>query len=64
MPADMLLQVLPLTHSLSSVRNTLNLGTKRLNSWCQLLSVEAGEMIKNGPQMLSLCVETEKRIQH
>lgn len=34
---------------------TLNLGTKRLNSWCQLLSVEAGEMIRNGPQMLSLC---------
>lgn len=34
---------------------TLNLGTKRVNSWCQLLSVEAGEMIKKGPQMLSLC---------
>lgn len=34
---------------------TLNLGTKRLNSWCQLLSVDAGEMMRNGPQMLSLC---------
>lgn len=34
---------------------TLNLGTKRLNSWCQLLSVDAGEMMRNGPQILSLC---------
>lgn len=36
-------------------RVTLNLGTKRLNSWCQLLSVDAGEIMRNGPQMLSLC---------
>lgn len=41
---------------------TLNLGTKRENSWCQLLSVDAGEMIRNGPQMLSLCAGTAKRI--
>lgn len=41
---------------------TLNLGTKRVNSWCQLLSVDAGEMIRNGPQMLSLCAGTKRRI--
>lgn len=33
---------------------TLNLGTNLVNSWCQLLSVEAGEIIKKGPQMFSL----------
>lgn len=39
---------------------TLNFGTKRVNSWCQLLSVDAGEMIRNGPQMLSLCCRNRK----
>lgn len=34
---------------------TLNLGTNLANSWCQLLRVEAGEIIKKGPQMFSLC---------
>lgn len=33
---------------------TLNLGTNLANSWCQLLRVEAGEIIKKGPQMFSL----------
>lgn len=33
---------------------TLNLGTNLVNSWCQLLSVDAGEIIKKGPQMFSL----------
>jgi len=34
---------------------TLNLGTNLANSWCQLLRVDAGEIIKKGPQMFSLC---------
>lgn len=56
-PADRILQVFP-PNMLGQQRHwtlTLNLGTKRLNSWCQLLSVDAGEMMRNGPQMLSLC---------
>lgn len=56
-PTDRILQVFP-PNMLGQQRHwtlTLNLGTKRLNSWCQLLSVDAGEMMRNGPQMLSLC---------
>lgn len=33
---------------------TLNRGTNLANSWCQLFRVEAGEIIKKGPQMFSL----------
>lgn len=36
---------------------TLNLGTNLANSWCQLFNVEAGEIIKKGPQMFSLWKE-------
>lgn len=42
---------------------TLNLGTNLANSWCQLLRVDAGEIIKKGPQMFSLCnIHIKKKI--